>query len=484
MRSAAGLCGSRCMSRDCGGPLLKTCRARSRASAFAEPHGAPNIFCSRSTPERCCCTLECPAACVCCPLKPLVSPTIISISCSTSGQSLRFNDPRRFGSLHYVTSEPAGRAPAARAKLAPEPFDSGVSTPTISSRRSRAAARVVHQAAVDEQPSGCRRRQHLRERSAVSRAHPPAAPERAACQTGSKRPVWCALMRTVLKAAIRVGGTTLRDYVGADGEAGYFRQKLFVYERAGEACRVCRTTVIGIVQSGPAFELLSARPARSSTSKDCDEAPSSKHLARRRTPVMKRLLVAAVGPYRHAAARIGVHAVSKPSRAPSRISSCTPMPRTSILRRFVSESCGEGRFSGHPRSVLARAQAHAAARGRLFALRRSSRCKRPCEENARAASCRSIAMRLHEGIDLMTKSSHASPQVRGIGRWTVEMMLMFQLAPARHSAGRRFRRAQRLSVSHTVCARCRRRSALAACSVNAGARIAPRRHGTCGARWN
>jgi formamidopyrimidine-DNA glycosylase len=50
-------------------------------------------------------------------------------------------------------------------------------------------------------------------------------------------------VRTVLRAAIRVGGTTLRDYVGADGNAGYFRQKLFVYERAAEACRVCRTKV-------------------------------------------------------------------------------------------------------------------------------------------------------------------------------------------------------------------------------------------------
>jgi formamidopyrimidine-DNA glycosylase len=50
-------------------------------------------------------------------------------------------------------------------------------------------------------------------------------------------------VRTVLRAAIRVGGTTLRDYVGADGAAGYFRQKLFVYERAKQACRICRAQV-------------------------------------------------------------------------------------------------------------------------------------------------------------------------------------------------------------------------------------------------
>jgi len=36
----------------------------------------------------------------------------------------------------------------------------------------------------------------------------------------------------VLNDAIRAGGTTLRDYVNSDGMPGYFRQKLFVYERA------------------------------------------------------------------------------------------------------------------------------------------------------------------------------------------------------------------------------------------------------------
>ena len=43
--------------------------------------------------------------------------------------------------------------------------------------------------------------------------------------------------------AVKVGGTTLRDYVGADGNPGYFRQKLYVYERAGQPCRVCGNEV-------------------------------------------------------------------------------------------------------------------------------------------------------------------------------------------------------------------------------------------------
>jgi formamidopyrimidine-DNA glycosylase len=55
-------------------------------------------------------------------------------------------------------------------------------------------------------------------------------------------------IRQVLGEAIRQGGTTLRDYVNADGTPGYFRQKLFVYERAGEPCRRCKTPVRHLVQ--------------------------------------------------------------------------------------------------------------------------------------------------------------------------------------------------------------------------------------------
>ncbi|MBC7984956.1 MAG: formamidopyrimidine-DNA glycosylase, partial [Candidatus Obscuribacterales bacterium] len=52
----------------------------------------------------------------------------------------------------------------------------------------------------------------------------------------------------VLHDAIRSGGTTLRDYVNADGMPGYFRQKLFVYERAGEPCRTCKKPIKQITQ--------------------------------------------------------------------------------------------------------------------------------------------------------------------------------------------------------------------------------------------
>lgn len=50
-------------------------------------------------------------------------------------------------------------------------------------------------------------------------------------------------IRQTLRHAIRLGGTTLRDFANARGESGYFQQALKVYGRDGEPCRKCRTIV-------------------------------------------------------------------------------------------------------------------------------------------------------------------------------------------------------------------------------------------------
>ena len=49
--------------------------------------------------------------------------------------------------------------------------------------------------------------------------------------------------RPRLPAAIERGGTTLRDFVGGDGQPGYFKQELFVYGRGGQLCKQCGTTL-------------------------------------------------------------------------------------------------------------------------------------------------------------------------------------------------------------------------------------------------
>ena len=56
-------------------------------------------------------------------------------------------------------------------------------------------------------------------------------------------------IKTVLARAITVGGTTLRDYIGVDGDTGYFQLSLAAYGREGAPCpRGCgaiRREVIG-----------------------------------------------------------------------------------------------------------------------------------------------------------------------------------------------------------------------------------------------
>ena len=59
-------------------------------------------------------------------------------------------------------------------------------------------------------------------------------------------------VKATLKAAIRAGGSTLRDFVGADGIAGEFQLRTWVYDRAGLACRRCGTPIRRIVQGARA----------------------------------------------------------------------------------------------------------------------------------------------------------------------------------------------------------------------------------------
>ncbi len=57
-----------------------------------------------------------------------------------------------------------------------------------------------------------------------------------------------AAIQRILAAAIEQGGSTLRDFIGADGESGYFQQSYFVYDREDEPCRQCGSPVRRIVQ--------------------------------------------------------------------------------------------------------------------------------------------------------------------------------------------------------------------------------------------
>ena len=64
-----------------------------------------------------------------------------------------------------------------------------------------------------------------------------------------------AAIKHTLHKAIRAGGSTLRDFVGADGSSGYFQQRHWVYDRAGLPCRRCGSA-IRAPRAGAALDLL------------------------------------------------------------------------------------------------------------------------------------------------------------------------------------------------------------------------------------
>ena len=63
---------------------------------------------------------------------------------------------------------------------------------------------------------------------------------------------WSTAIRSVLTEAIEAGGSSLRDYVQADGELGYFQHRWAVYGHEGDPCPGCHCAggVRRIVQSG------------------------------------------------------------------------------------------------------------------------------------------------------------------------------------------------------------------------------------------
>ncbi|HEU4590464.1 MAG TPA: bifunctional DNA-formamidopyrimidine glycosylase/DNA-(apurinic or apyrimidinic site) lyase [Steroidobacteraceae bacterium] len=150
-----------------------------------------------------------------------------------SGQTLRFNDPRRFGSLLFTVEDPALH-PLLR-QLAPEPlgpdFDGGYVW-KITRRRAVAIKQLIMNARLVVGVGNI----YASEALFRARIRPR---RRARTLTRQECTRLARAIKATLTMAVKVGGTTLRDYVGADGNPGYFRQRLYVYERAGKPCRVC-----------------------------------------------------------------------------------------------------------------------------------------------------------------------------------------------------------------------------------------------------
>ena len=153
------------------------------------------------------------------------------------GKQLRFHDPRRFGLVLRVCGNPL--AHPLLENLGPEPLDDDF-TPTglaaACAHRSAAIKLVIMDSKVvvgvgNIYASEALFRAGIRPQTMARRVSRPRLAKLVAA------------IRAVLTEAIADGGTTLRDFLHADGEPGYFKQRLCVYQRMGEPCRVCGTAI-------------------------------------------------------------------------------------------------------------------------------------------------------------------------------------------------------------------------------------------------
>ncbi|MBL8300485.1 MAG: bifunctional DNA-formamidopyrimidine glycosylase/DNA-(apurinic or apyrimidinic site) lyase [Rhodanobacteraceae bacterium] len=156
-----------------------------------------------------------------------------------SGQVLRYTDPRRFGCQLWQNP---GQVHALLAGLGPEPLSDAFDGDYLW-QRSRGRRSGVKLFLMDQKIVVGVGNIYAAEALFAAGIHP----ARAAGKVSLAR--YRALadaVRQILNYAIDRGGTTLRDFISPDGLPGYFEQELFVYGRAGEACKRCATPVRSI----------------------------------------------------------------------------------------------------------------------------------------------------------------------------------------------------------------------------------------------
>ena len=159
-----------------------------------------------------------------------------------SGKVLRFHDPRRFGSLHWTSGDPLEHP--LLAKLGPEPLSGDFDGEYLYRATRKRTVAIKHLIMNSHVVVGVG---NIYANEALFRAG--ISPRRAAGRlTRAQAEALVGAIKSVLKEAIEIGGTTLRDYVSASGTPGYFKQKLFVYERAKQPCRVCKTPIKQVAQ--------------------------------------------------------------------------------------------------------------------------------------------------------------------------------------------------------------------------------------------
>ena len=154
-----------------------------------------------------------------------------------SGRELRFVDPRRFGRLSVARTgafDAGGIEPLEVDLKRFIPLFRGRKTPIKSALLNQKLLRGVGNIYADESlfRAGIRPRR------------------RASTITRDQLARLLTSVQEVLREAIALGGSSISDYVDADGEEGFFQLQHRVYGREGEPCLVCKTPIKRIVIAG------------------------------------------------------------------------------------------------------------------------------------------------------------------------------------------------------------------------------------------
>jgi len=171
----------------------------------------------------------------------------------SSGASVTFNDPRRFGSMKLVPRSKLDDEPLLR-NLGPEPlgnaFDAAMLARACQGKKTSLKAALLDQRVVAGLGNIYVCEALYRARLSPKRVASTIAGRKGEPNERAQRLVEA--IKAVLNEAIKVGGSSLRDHRLTDGDLGMFQHNFRVYDREGEPCRTpgCRGTVKRVVQNG------------------------------------------------------------------------------------------------------------------------------------------------------------------------------------------------------------------------------------------
>lgn len=159
------------------------------------------------------------------------------------GRVVRLRDPRRFGAVLWLAGE-VGQAlqhPLLVA-LGPEPLDETFDAAYLYSQirtRSAAIKTTIMDAHLVVGVGNIYASESLF-RAGIHPETPAVKLTEVQCQLLVEE------IKSTLKEALQAGGSSLRDFFGADGNPGYFQQTYNVYGRTGKPCRRCGTSIRNI----------------------------------------------------------------------------------------------------------------------------------------------------------------------------------------------------------------------------------------------